>query len=242
MGGQQSVAKPKKKSSKKKSKPTRKVLGKHIEIFNVKDDPDLSDFLKKEYEKLVDGMKYWTDVELQRKQIGSMDDYGPLNLLNILDEVVIYDSKGVKFKDLDNEDDLDMFEFLEENGWFDRMGRYTGGDFPYDNLNSMMKVLKIINPRQYVYGAALFENLAGRGSERIIYDGEKAIKEWVDSKGKVEEKKRPKFLQEGAKRPSPTASATSVEENTVAIGNDDNFYVSKKDKSGKQTWKRITNL
>jgi len=221
-----------KKDNSNKVIPTKKVQGNHIEIFNVKDDPDLDANEKKYYERVVEDMKYWTDPELQRKQIGSIDDYGPLNIDNLIEDVIVYEN-GERNVD-------DPWDYLDEDGWFKRIGH--NDEFPYDNLNSMMKVLKIVNPRQYIYAAALFEHLAGRGSDRLVVSGEKAIVEWVDKKGKVKEKKRPKYLKKGAKRPSPTPSATSVKENEVAIGNDDNFYVSKKDKNGKQSWKKITDF
>ena len=83
------------------------------------------------------------------------------------------------------------------------------------------------------YAAAFFETLAGRGHERIIYFGEKSIIEWIKKKGQIADKKRKKYLRENAHRPSPTASAQASPEGLVALGNDDNFYLVKKDKNDK---------
>ena len=239
-----------KKSNKEQNKPsrrkterkkTRKIQGTHVEIFGVEKDKDIPQSFKEEYKRLVGELQYWPDEMLQFKMVGSSDDYGPLNVLDmIIGNSSSGDGQGVEV--FDNNDKIveldEKFDELDENGWWDRVRRRT--EFPYDNMNGMMKVLKIVDIQKYIFAAALFENLAGRGANRIIYPGEKSLIEWVEKKGDVPDKKRKKFLRKGAKRPSPTPSAKSVEPDTVAIGNDDNFYVSRKNTKGIQQWKKIT--
>tara|TARA_Y100001980_G_C14550406_1_gene332917 strand:- start:2377 stop:3192 length:816 start_codon:yes stop_codon:yes gene_type:complete len=224
------------KSSRRKTerKTTRKIQGTHVEIFGVENDKAIPQSYKEEYRRLVEELQYWPDEMLQFKMVGESDDYGPLNVLSMLDDIVVFDDNGKMV------DYVDQYDELDENGWWDRVER--GTQFPYDNISGMMKVLKIIDMKKYIFAAVLFEQLAGRGANRIIYPGEKSLIEWVQKKGDVPDKKRTQFLRKGAKRPSPTPSAKSVDPETVAIGNDDNFYVSRKNSKGIQQWKKITNF